>query len=59
VECVAPRAERAILRRSRFRFDDGSDQYIYNLGIKGLPKGTYRLQILGDSDSQEEYFRIV
>ena len=28
-----------------FRFDDAADQYIYNIGVKNLEKGTYKITI--------------
>jgi len=44
---------------SAFRFDDGSDQYIYNIAIKGLQRGAYRIEIAGAGDTRYAFFRIV
>jgi hypothetical protein len=41
-----------------FRFDDASDQYIYNLGVQGLNPGVYGLTVSGGGDTQLEYFKI-
>jgi hypothetical protein len=41
-----------------FRFDDSSDQYIYNLGVKELGTGVYGLTVSGGGDTQLEYFKI-
>jgi hypothetical protein len=42
-----------------FRFDDASDQYIYNLNIKGLAAGVYSITISdGKGGSQTDWFAI-
>ena len=42
-----------------FRFDDSADQYIYNINIKGLAVGTYRITISGGGGTKVAYFKIV
>jgi hypothetical protein len=43
-----------------FRFDDADDHYIYNIGIKGKAKGTYRITIseADGAGSHDEWFSI-
>ncbi|MBA2715194.1 MAG: hypothetical protein H0U55_16795 [Rubrobacteraceae bacterium] len=43
-----------------FRFDDAVDQYVYNVGVKGLAKGTYRITIseANGGGSHDEWFSI-
>jgi TolB protein len=43
-----------------FRFDDAADQYIYNIGVKGLGRGTYKITIseANGSGRHEEWFSI-
>lgn len=43
-----------------FRFDDDADQYVYNVGVKGLARGTYKITIseTNGGGSHEEWFSI-
>ena len=43
-----------------FRFDDAADHYVYNIGVKGLARGNYRITI-GEANgggSHDEWFSI-
>ena len=43
-----------------FRFDDAADRYVYNIGVKGLARGTYKVTI-GEANgggSHDEWFSI-
>lgn len=41
-----------------FRFDDTADQYIYNLSIKGMAVGIYRITATSGSASTKDWFSI-
>jgi hypothetical protein len=42
------------------RFDDADDHYIYNIGVKNLEKGTYKLTIseANGGATHDEWFSI-
>jgi hypothetical protein len=43
-----------------FRFDDGADHYIYNIGVKSLASGTYKLTIseANGGATRDEWFSV-
>ena len=43
-----------------FRFDDGADHYIYNIGVKNLASGTYKLTIseVNGGATRDEWFSV-
>lgn len=43
-----------------FRFDDAADQYVYNVAVKGLARGTYKITIseANGGGSHDEWFSI-
>ena len=43
-----------------FRFDDVADHYIYNIGVKNLASGTYKLTIseVNGGATHDEWFSV-
>ena len=43
-----------------FRFDDAADQYIYDIGVKNLASGTYKLTIseANGGATHDEWFSV-
>lgn len=41
-----------------FRFDDTSDLYVYNIGVKSLTSGVFEITIDGGGSTQSEFFML-